>query len=142
MHYRLGKVPADNWPRRQNVGIIMMDSCVQKRVRCTGRPAHSKFVCHNRHADSGATDQNPALHLAARDGTGNLFSKIRVINRLRGVGTEINALVSQLLEQIQNVLLHLESGMIGTNGTQHISSRCAGKAQTKLHLRDSNGVLS
>ncbi len=47
----------------------------RKKFVAQSGPYIRKFVCHNRHADSGAADQNPALHLAASNRTGNLFSK-------------------------------------------------------------------
>lgn len=120
----LGQIFSDDSAAEdKNVRIVVQPAHLRGKKLVAERSAHvRKLVRHNRHADAGAADEDAALHFAAGYCGRDLFTEIRIIDGLGGIGAEIDNLVSELLKNGDNFALHVEAGMIRTNCHQHMTS--------------------
>ncbi len=76
--------------QHQDIGIVVFLGHARHELIGNQRRTHAgKLVGNDRHADPGAADQNSALSLAPGNGTGHLFGKIGIIDRIAIVGTEV-----------------------------------------------------
>src|ERR1044072_5386448 len=76
------------------------------------RPDLGIAVGGHRDADAGAAHQHAALGLARGHGVGHGRAEIRIIDRLGGVGAEVQYLEACLLQVALENLLKVEAGMI------------------------------
>ncbi len=77
-----------------------------------GRPHLRVAVGGHRDADAGAADQHAALGLARGHGVGHGHAEVRIVDRLGGVGAEVQHLETRLLQVALENLLQVEAGMI------------------------------
>src|SRR5215216_1433817 len=77
-----------------------------------GRSYLGVAVGRHRDTDPGAADQHAALGLARGHGIGHGCPEVRIVDRLGGVGAEVQHLETRLLQVALENLLKVEAGMI------------------------------
>src|SRR6266850_2057535 len=98
---------------RHDIGVIMLARQTRRSdVMDDGGAYPWVAVGGDRHADSGAADQDAAVGLARGDGVGYGVAEVGIIDRLDRVGAEIQHLVTRLLQVALENLLEVEAGML------------------------------
>src|SRR5688572_28990186 len=77
-----------------------------------GRPHLGVAIGGHRDADACAADQHTALGLARGHGIGHGCPEVRIVDRLGGVGAEVQHLETRLLQVALENLFQVEAGMI------------------------------
>src|SRR6266851_9751209 len=71
-------------------------------------------------AYAAAADQNAAFGVATQNAEAHSLGKVRVVDRLSTVGSNVLKLMTAFLEIINQEFLEFEAGMIGANSNAHV----------------------
>jgi hypothetical protein len=78
------------------------------------------FVCGDAHADSRAADQDTAIDLSRANLMGYNSGNVRIVDAIRVVRSAITDLVSQPLQQLDDVLFDGKSAVVAADGNLHV----------------------
>jgi heme-degrading monooxygenase HmoA len=112
----LGQIGTDH-PRSdaEDVGIVESANHLGNVRVVANRRAHTRMaVCSHRHPETAAAHQQPET-LPLGYGFGDLVCRIRIVAGLGGVCTEVGDLEPQVASDIHELLLQLDSRMVGTD---------------------------
>ena len=101
-------------PRHKHVHRVVLDSLmggIGVVAQAGARSPH--LVGRHRGPDAAPADNDPSLGLTVSDGPGHRERKVRiVVQRVVLVGPEVSDLVPAGLQQLANLLLQIEAGMV------------------------------
>ena len=107
----------------QHIDVVMATTDFSRHfVMAGGRTNSRHFIRGNRHPNAGPTDQNTSVGILACDLFRNDRGNIWVINRRLFIGSRIDNLVTESLQQVSKLQLELNSTMVVTDRYPHFLS--------------------